>query len=201
MRKTWFFVFLGLVLVGATAWSQKRAERPTGERKALGTEAEDPSETLLPDEEIQEIDWEAAEAYRKLDGASVPASLEQTYSESPVPVLLPDEKEALESLQPTVGENWYAALFHLDGREVTIEGDRVARMAPDFELPKAGQEQADEGFLVTQTDAVLTVSFTAFNAAYSIDVECKHVDERGTCTDKSFALELANDLAVLGGRP
>lgn len=154
---------------------------------------------MRADERPRAIDWKAAAEYRQLAVEDVPAEPRRSLGESPVPVLLPDDPEALEGVDATVTEHWYAAILEVDGREVTIEGDRVVRRVDDLELPEAGEKQAAEQFHVTQTHGVMTVTFTAFGAGYTVDIECNQVDEQGRCTNESFALEVANRLAVLGG--
>lgn len=172
-----------------------------GDRATLDAPfAEDPSETMLPSEQVREIDWEAAAEYPKLESELVSEELRSFYAEAPVPVLLPADRKALASVEPTVGANWYAAKFERNGREVTIEGDRVARGADLEELHPADDAATSEnGYQISQTHGVLTLSFTAFGAAYTLDIECQEVDQRGTCTDKSFAIDTAGALERLGG--
>lgn len=162
--------------------------------------AEDPSETMLPSEQVREVDWEAAAEYPTLESGLVSEELQSFYEEAPVPVLLPADRKALASVEPTVGANWYAAKFEREGREVTIEGDRVAREADLDEFHPADDSATSENsYRISQTHGVLTLSFTAFGAAYTLDIECREVDQRGTCTDKSFAVDTAGALERLGG--
>lgn len=174
-----------------------------GKLKSTGTNAvaerpfgEDPSEKMLAGERVQSIDWDAAAAAPAVDQASVPESVASFFDESPVPVLLPPDRQALQTMEPTMGDHWYATVFELDGREVTVEGDRVARRAEELPDPAAPD---DERFRISQTHGVITVSFTRFGAAYTLDVECERVDSTGRCSDESFAVGIADRLATLGG--
>ena len=170
-----------------------------GQEAGESAPAEAQGEEMMPSERRQAIDWRAASMYRQIPSERAPERLREALAESPVPVLLPDSEEVLRTVEPTVTENWYAAMLEVEGREVTIEGDRVARVASDLEVPPAGEEQAERKFKVTQTHGVMTVTFTSFGAGYTIDIECEKVNERGHCTDESFAIDVANSLAVLGG--
>jgi hypothetical protein len=89
--------------------------------------AEDETETMQPAERIREIDWEAADTMPVISRDNISERIRRFYEGAPVPVLLPDDRRALKTVEPTVGEHWYAAVFSYRGREVTIEGDRIVR--------------------------------------------------------------------------
>lgn len=163
---------------------------------------EAPEESLLPDEARREVDWAEAEAFPSFEerpSVEVPSRVRAAYEEAPVPVLLPADTEALEGLEPVVTEHWYSALFEYRGREVTIEGDRVVRRVGEEGPPVTESSSLREGFSVTQTHGVMTVTFTAFGAAYTVDIECTEVGEDGTCTNEQFGIDVADNLVRLGG--
>ena len=186
---------MAAVLLAGLALGNEVVGQEAGETESTAEQGEE----MLPSERRQEIDWAAASSYRQIPSDRAPERLRKALADSPVPVLLPDSAEVLRTVEPTVTENWYAVMLEVEGREVTIEGDRVARVSGDLEVPPAGEEQAERKFKVTQTHGVMTVTFTSFGAGYTIDIECEKVNQRGHCTDESFAIDVANSLAVLGG--
>ncbi len=208
--RAWLWV--GLAVVWAGACSQEPGQGGEDEVRTLERAASvpqperpfapDPSETMLPGEQVEPIEWDEAEAHRSFESireVSVPDRLRGVYEEAPVPVLLPADQKALATLEPVVSEHWYSALFEYRGREVTVEGDRVVRRTGEGSPAAAGDSSLDEGFSVSQTHGVLTVSFTSFGAAYTVDVECTEVTDRGSCRDEGIGLEVAENLARLGG--
>lgn len=199
------FVALPLALVtwrGADAQERADSNGSTSE-EGSATRGEVPSPESggerLPDEVVRDVDWSAADDYRRIDGSGLPDSVRDPLSRSPVPVLVPSRLDALREAEPTVGDHWYAVMLEVDGREVTVEGDRVARVDEDLLRSTEGEETVEEGFVVSQTHGVMTVAFTAFGVAYSVDVECEHLDDSGACTRPDFAVELVDDFARLGG--
>lgn len=181
---------------GTSSTRPGSTETSTGGDRTSSTESD---EERLPDEVVRTIDWSEADDYRRVDGSGLPEVVREPLSQSPVPVLVPDRPEALHEAEPTVGEHWYTVMLEVDGREVTVEGDRVARVDADLVRSAEGEKRADQGFLVSQTHGVMTVAFTAFGVAYSVDVECERVDDSGRCTQPDFAVDLVDDFARLGG--
>ena len=47
----------------------------------------------------------------------------------------------------------------------------------------------------------MTVSWRAFNASYSLDIECAKPLADPRCTEDEFALQTVERLGVIGGQP
>jgi hypothetical protein len=159
----------------------------------------DRSERMQAQAHIKSVDWEAAARAPRVSPSALPETLAQFFRESPVPVLLPDNRKALASAEPTIGQHWYAVMLTVDGREVTIEGDRVARDVESAELTPTTQDSNSPSYRLSQTHGVLTLSFTRFGVAYTVDVECEVVTRRGTCRQPEVARRIADALRRVGG--
>ena len=202
-RGVFFWLFVSVLLAVGACADSSASDNPTQQRRRLKADEpagdEDPTDDLLPEQQAQKVDWEAATAYRQLPPADAPDNLRETFAESPVPVLVPDDPQMLRATSPMTGKHWYAASIHLDGVGINIQGSRVARVMPDLEVSEPGQKLVDDKFLITRTDGIVSLSFTDFGAAYSIDIECARPTDDPRCTKNDYAIDLAESLAVLRG--
>lgn len=151
-----------------------------------------------PNSRVEEIDWPAANGYPRIDLATLPESERSKISEIPLPVMLPDDPEILETAIITRGDNWYAASLKGDGVSLHVRGTRVSF---DFEedVWSKAEKSIGDNYTLTRTHQIVTVAFGSFGAAYTVDVECSKPMDDIRCTDDAYALDLANDLAVAGG--
>lgn len=198
----WFLVLAAIGVGGCTdASSNGPPDRAQQRLEAEPVEqGEDPTDELLADETVKQVDWEAASNYRQLDPADAPEKLGEGYADSPVPVLLPDRPALLADAFPTTGKHWYSASMHTDdGVSVSIQGNRVARVMPDLEVSEPGEALIRDRFLVSRTHGIVSLSFVDFGVAYTVDVECARPKDDRRCTENDYVLRLAESLAVLGG--
>ena len=148
-----------------------------------------------------EVNWSEARSYRGVHVWRWAEQQREVARASPVPVLVPDlvlREESLLEGPPTIttGENWYAVSIHGDEHTVLITGTtrrvRVAG-AQTAELPVLGKDRIS----LTRAEGIVELSFMAFGAVYTINIECFRPDEDVRCTEDPYALQLAAELGVV----
>jgi len=142
----------------------------------------------------REVDWTLARALPRVK-AAVPAAELAKLDAIRVPVLLPDDRQLLQTLLVTHHGDWYAAAMEHDRADIYIRGTRNEFVVPGLEHVEVPE------YWVTRTHAIVTVSWRAFGVAYNLDVECFAALEDPRCTEDEYALGLAESLAFAGGQP
>lgn len=130
------------------------------------------------------IDWAAARRdWAPLERAMVQRDHHTMIADIPVPVLLPADPELLASLELFTGPGWYAATMRNAALQVMIRGTRHARSAAMG--PAERQALGDPGEArITVTEGLVTCSFSAAGAAYTIELECTGGAEAPPCTSE-----------------
>jgi hypothetical protein len=151
-----------------------------------------------PTSRVETVDWPAANGYPHISAQLLPESEREKLEQSAVPVLVPRDADVLDSAIVTLGDDWYAASLKDDGASLHIRGTRRSfDFQGDVWTP---QEKAlGDDYTLTRTHQLVSVSFGAFGIAYTLDVECSRPMDDVRCTEDTYVLDLANDLAVAGG--
>lgn len=152
--------------------------------------------------EVARIDWSDASTRPRVDTAPLSAEARAVVAASTVPVLLPRDPALLRGAVLTRGDTWYAASLHPEGHHVTVLGRALAVHQPTLEesVPEAARRRPGETSL-TRVDGIVTVTFDAFGAAYTVNVECDAPATDARCTGDDYANALVRDLGVAGGAP
>lgn len=148
----------------------------------------------------EEVDWAEAQQFGRLDPAKLPVTEGAKLDAIRVPVLAFGDDARLGKALLTHNENWYALTATHDGVTMTVHGTRNAVVVPGMEIPAAAREAADN-YVLTRAHGVVTVTWRAFGLSYGLDVECQKPMEDPRCTQDEFALQVAEQLGVIGGRP
>jgi hypothetical protein len=116
---------------------------------------------------------------------------------SPVPVLAPTSVSLVTPV--LVVEAEYYALSGRDGdAAIAIQGTRMARRYEN--IPPVAGDRAVRGVrgFVSVNEGIRTASWIENGAAYSVDVECKSVEDH-RCASEEYLLDLVSRLAFVGG--
>ncbi len=149
----------------------------------------------------QAVDWDEARGFKQLDRALLPVDQQPKLDDVTVPVLAFDDATLLASALLTHHHNWYVvAVEYPDGLNMNVRGTRNAWTAPNMEIPEAARLAA-ENYTLSRTHGVVTVSWRAFGASYSLNVDCTTPVGDVRCTEDEFALGVVEQLGVIGGRP
>jgi hypothetical protein len=177
-----------------TAPSQAPSEETAAERRAK-REHREPGTV-----EIAAIDWSSAASMPRVDPSVLPAQSRQAIERATLPVLLPRDEALLASATVTAGPAWYAVALHGDGHHVSIHGTKqmVHQPALAADVPPE-QRRAPGETTITRTHGIVTVSFEAFGASYTIDVECDRPMDDVRCTEDAYALSIHDGLGLVGG--
>lgn len=150
-----------------------------------------------PEKRVAEVDWEGAASTDRLEEGLMSAANRERLAKSPVPALVPERPELLESAAVTSGEHWYAVAMSGGEHNVHVTGTRLV-----FDSPTVGADEeamAGGDFRITRNHGIVTLSFEAHGVAYSLDVECERPLDDERCTDNDYAVSLAESMAVAGG--
>ena len=149
--------------------------------------------------QLEEIRRDEAESYKELAIDRLSEQGQGVVGDSPVPVILPDDDQLLESAYITVGDAWYEASMQGDGHSVAINGTHRSHSAPGAGGKKEGDHSQPQGHLLTRTHGIVTLAFEEFGVAYAIDVECENPLENPLCAKDEYVLSLAESAGVVGG--
>lgn len=152
---------------------------------------------VAPEPHLSTIDWDAADRYNHFDGDWLSAGDRQALAATGVPPLLPPDPDLLAAATITTGATWYGAHIPLDGATLYIHATRTAFEVPGLE-PPAAEQRLDGNPTLTGTDGIVTASFQAFGAAYSVHVECQRPFDDPRCSADEFVLSVVDALAVAG---
>lgn len=179
------------------------ADEPPDRAGQAGTEGDPapaaPPPAAPPGMTLQTIDWREAFKHPRLDPSALPEAERAKLDGISLPVLIPEIPTMLSRALILHGGTWYTASLQDEGHSVYIRGTRASRtMAPlKIDEERWGPETRP---LLTRTHGVITVSFTWFGAAYSLEVECKAAMADPRCAEDDYAMGLVKDLKLVGGR-
>lgn len=176
---------------------EKPAELTPREERALKKQSQQPENGTR----ISPIDWSEADKFARLELDPLPADAAERLAQAPVPALLPDRPALLAHATLTGGEHWYAASLDGEGHSVYVSGSNKQAVVPGLELAEARPDLKDD-FHITRNEAIVSLTFNAFGAAYVLEVECAKPTSDVRCTEDDYVVGLANDLALAnpGGR-
>lgn len=141
-----------------------------------------------------------------------PAAVER----APVPILLPDRAQLLETLRVRVGRDDYTAVAREDGRLFQIYGTRqvfkrprpatagkgppepIRRVLELTPLDPAAPPRSIVNVVVQRTDYGVDVSFGRFGAVYNLSLECPKPLKDEACAEPRL-FELVRSLRPVGG--
>ena len=147
------------------------------------------------------IDWSSTEGFKRVDWTPIAAEFREVLQDVTLPVLAFDDPALLAASQTSARSNWYVITAKTgDGVNLMLRGTRQARVVPGMQINDAALRAA-ENYTFTRTHTVITVSWRAFGASYSLDVECANPLTDKRCTEDAYALSLVEGLGVAGGTP
>lgn len=136
----------------------------------------------------------------ELDGASlskIDPESRGAIHRSRVPVLVP--RSLASSTRVVSTDAFVAASATIGGATVSVHATRIAHRHDSVpEAQGSHRIRAAHGF-VTQNEGIWSASWVEHGAAYAIDVECVEATD-ARCSSDAYVLELAEDLAYVGGR-
>lgn len=184
----------------------QQQQQPAAPSGAQANEAERTAKrdwNKTPKPTVETIDWAEANGYPHLSIDQLPAAEREKIATIALPVMLPSDRDLLDTAIITRGENWYAvSLKDVSDKEGTASLHlRGTRVSFDFEgdVWTDAEKAIGDTYTLTRTHQLVSVSFGAFGAAYTLDVECSRPMDDIRCTDDTYAMELANELVVAGG--
>lgn len=197
------FLLLSALSASSAACSDETASEHSAHSTALtataGTTKVDPSlertRKLSRGEEpfhVTEVDWNTADKAPRISPSLLPQSSQSLLTVCPVPALLPKEPSLLQVVKATRGQDWYGASMTLEDINVFVTGTRKERS-----LPSLNSRLPEDEMRVVRFTGIATVSFRAWGAAYSIEVECQRPLEDSRCTEDQYILSLAHNLGVV----
>ena len=146
--------------------------------------------------ERRPINWEDTLRHPVLEW-NLEDKQDEAVRKSLVPVLLPNVSESMpEHLQITAGSGWYAASINPDGDHVVfVTGTSlwtwpVGGAPPDLPDLRSGDLHATHG------EGIVEVDFSAFGAAYNINVECYRPFTDQRCIKGDYILGLTKSLVI-----
>jgi hypothetical protein len=148
--------------------------------------------------------WPAAVNINQTVLRAMSAAASNQVRDSPVPVLVPTDRELLAASGVTVDANHYTFASSANGLTVSIQANSRPKESPASVAPapsaaaqfKAGDRQVS----ITENEAIRVATWFENGIAYSADVECASTTDP-RCRDNQYLLSLVRDLAFVGGRP
>lgn len=162
---------------------------------------------LVVEETIADVDWAAAAEDAGDEGAAAVPQQSQTLRAAAsggesidlrLPLLLPTSLVELgragemdRPLTLYADENFYTAQAEDEGRFFLIQGSIVVFAS---EGAPALEEAASE-IVVTETETGVEATFSRYNVAYSILIECEDLFDDPACAGPEFVTQLAEEMA------
>jgi murein DD-endopeptidase MepM/ murein hydrolase activator NlpD len=128
------------------------------------------------------------------------ASDQTAVAQSPIPVLIPAEKQFVRELKFVFEEQYYAWSSVASGVEVPLEGSRLAYVNRDPSLaaiPKTDTIRDIRG-IVTLSEHIWYASWQEFGASYVLGLACEEAKDDRCASDK-YLLQTASSLRYVGG--
>lgn len=112
-------------------------------------------------------------------------------------MLLPAAGDLLQSAVVTTGPHWYAASMQRKGYSVYVTGNSAAIRVPSIEHKRKTHPRPVSKDLtprISRTHDIVTVSLSAWGAAYDVDIECLGGIQHAVCGDDARILALVGTL-------
>ena len=143
--------------------------------------------------EDSEVEWEKAPVHPALDDARLSESQRQAVQSSPVPVLLPDQDELLNTALISIGDYFYAASMDEEGVSVLVTGaSRVVRVPGTPDPPSFG----DHELTLSRSEGIVDLSFKAYGVYYDVSIECFDPFDDPRCAQDAYMLDVADGLLL-----
>ncbi len=148
--------------------------------------------------QIARVSWPGADRIDRAALAKLPAPASANVARATVPVLVPASPSLLAKGIVMTEPVFYAFSSSQDGMNVSVQGTRGEYPSGDVVPFERSDTVHGKPAIVTDTDAIWTVTWIESGVAYALTVECARADD-ARCKDKSYILELADSLAYVGG--
>ena len=146
----------------------------------------------------------AANADQRALGAMSAAASSQV-GESPVPVLVPTDRQVLAASRVLVGDSRYTFASSTNGLTVSVQASAAPKESPASVAPNPAALTSTIGagsrrVSITENEGIRVATWFENGVAYSADVECATTTD-ARCKDNAYLLALVRDLVFVGGRP
>jgi hypothetical protein len=139
------------------------------------------------------VEWKKALKHPRLDTTRLSEFQKRYVRRSPVPVLLPDRDDLVETAAISTGGYFFAASMAEDDVSISVIGVSKVILAPGVPEPPA---LGDEELTVNRSEDGVGVSFKAYGVYYDLDVECVDPVNDPRCAEDAYTLELAESLKM-----
>lgn len=147
--------------------------------------------------QITDVDWSDAVAHPKIAADLLSSEQVAKLDGIKMPVLLPNEPALLQAANIVTGEHWYSASMQANGITVVIHGSKAAHNV-DLKVPEKTLELM-RNFTVYRTHEIVTLTFTMYNVAYALDIECANPVADDRCNKDETIMQMAENLVLAGG--
>lgn len=155
-------------------------------------------QTPVPVPIAHAIDWASAAEYPRILPEHLSPDARAKLAQAPLPALLPDVPEVLEAAIITQGPHWYAASVPMGDYTLYVSGTRLALEIPGLEPPTMPLDPVR----ITRNELIVNLTFDAFGASYTLELECDNPTTHPVCTRDDTAMALYEALALAnGGQP
>jgi len=185
---------LGMALVAACG-SPERTVQPRPERTA-------PSTTT-----VSGPVWPAADRVNQSALGAMSAEAGGQVSESPLPVLVPTDRQMLAASKVVVGASHYTFASSASGVTLSVQASSAPRESPasgrpgaSASAPQAQFSAGERRVAITENEGIRVATWFENGVAYSADVECATTSDP-RCRDNAYLLSVVRDLVFVGGRP
>jgi hypothetical protein len=148
----------------------------------------------------QQIDWPEASSIDHKARAALADDARAAVDRAPVPVLVVARPSLLAAAKVIAQPNFYALSAQSEGVTISLQATRIAHKYDHIPPAKGPALVRGKPAFVTQNEAIWSATWTEFGASYVLEVECNTLPDP-RCTDDRFVLELAENLAYVGGAP
>ena len=139
------------------------------------------------------VEWKRVLKHPRLDTTRLSEFQKRFVRRSPVPVLLPDRADLLETAAISTGGYFFAASMAEDDVSISVIGASKVILAPGVPEPPV---LGDEELTVNRSEDGVGVSFKAYGVYYDLDVECVDPVNDPRCAEDACTLELAESLKM-----
>ena len=187
-----------LLLPLVTLACEPRAEIPDHPAGAGRAEPPAAGPAAEPTTRLMAVTWPTRSAIDQDARAALDDQARTAVDQAPVPVLVPPSRAWLTRARVIARQHWVAVSSAQDGLTLSIQGNRLAHRYPQIQ-PASGNRQIRglPGF-VTEQEHIWSLSWLEHGVAYTLDLECASPED-ARCADERLALELASQLAYVGG--
>jgi hypothetical protein len=151
--------------------------------------------------------WPTAASVDQTALGAMSADASGQVGESPVPVLVPTDRQILAASRVSIGASHYTLASSTNGLTVSVQASSTPKESPASAGPSPaglappGQFKAgDRQVSITENEGIRVATWFENGVAYSADVECATTTD-ARCKDNTYLLSLVRDLVFAGGRP